>query len=133
MTSNTQQFIMKLLRLFLIGILLTGCGSEQQEGITLQDLPIYPDATEGESMQANMFGTVGGGLTQYSTSDDYDEVLAFYKESLSTHSPELMNHSSELGRQAVLSIAKNNGMVSVAIQEFTEENQVAITFMEVGN
>lgn len=83
-------------------------------------------------MQANMLGMVGGGLAQYSTSDDYEEVVAFYIDSLVNHHQELMNHTSELGRQTVLSIAKENGMVSVAIQEFTEEGQVAITFMEVG-
>jgi hypothetical protein len=119
--------------LLLLTFILYACGSPQQTGPTLQDIPIYPNASEGESMQAGMLGMMGGSLAQYSTTDSYDEVLAFYNESLASHNPEVMSHSSELGRQAALSIRKENGMVTVSVQEFTKDNTVAITFMEVSN
>jgi hypothetical protein len=122
-----------LLILILLPLVISGCGKEQNTGPTLQDIPLYPNASSGESMQANMLGMMGGSLAQYSTTDSYDEVMAFYTESLAPHDPELMSHSSELGRQAALSISKDNGIVTVSVQEFTEENTVAITFMEVNH
>lgn len=119
--------------LLLLTFILYACGSPQQAGPALQDLPIYPNASKGESMQASMLGMMGGSLAQYSTTDSFDEVLSFYNESLASHNPEVMSHSTELGRQAALSIRKENGMVTVSIQEFTEEGTVAITLMEVSN
>ncbi|MBT8365464.1 MAG: hypothetical protein KJP23_12230 [Deltaproteobacteria bacterium] len=43
-----------------------------------------------------------------------------------------MNHESELGRQTAISIPQKKGMITAAIQEFTEEGKVNITFMAVG-
>lgn len=126
--TGIQNFI-----LIIITIVLFGCGSPQQNGLTLQDVPVYPNATEGETMQANMLGMMGAGLAQYSTTDAYDEVMAFYSKALEKHKPDVMNHSSELGRQSAYSIKKDNGLVTVSVQEFREENSVSITFMEVSN
>jgi hypothetical protein len=44
-----------------------------------------------------------------------------------------MDHESELGRQTAISIPQKKGMITVAIQEFTEEGTVNITFMAVGS
>jgi len=117
----------------LLSILLSGCGKEQNQGPALQDIPLYPNATIGETMQASMLGMMGGSLAQYSTTDSYDEVMTFYNDSLTPYDPEVMPHSSELGRQAALSIKRGNGLVTISVQEFTEENTVAITFMEVAH
>jgi hypothetical protein len=44
-----------------------------------------------------------------------------------------MNHESELGRQTAISIPQKKGVITVAIQEFTEDGTVNITFMAVGS
>ena len=114
-------------------ILLAGCGSSGDDGPTLQDLPLYPNAVEGESMeQSSPGGFVGGKMTQFMTTDTFDEVLDFYKNELDHHNPEYLSHTSELGRQTAISISQKTGMISVSIQEFTEEGTVNITFMAVG-
>ncbi len=80
-----------------------------------------------------MMGFMSGSLRQYSTSDSFDEVVSFYEDALSLYPYEVMSNQSELGRQTAISIPRENGVVTVAIQEFTEENSVSITFMEVGS
>ena len=44
-----------------------------------------------------------------------------------------MEHESELGRQTAISIPQKKGIITVAIQEFTEEGTVNISFMAVGS
>ena len=73
----------------------------------------------------------GGELVQYTTTDGFDEVVKFYTDALGKHKPDVMSHRSELGRQTAFSIPKKKGMISVAVQEFTEEGAVNITFMAV--
>jgi hypothetical protein len=110
------------------------CGGSEGNGPSLQDIPRYPGATEGESLaQSSPGGFVRGNLAQFTTTDSFDQVLEFYTEALREYDPELMSHRSELGRQAALSIPRGNGVVSVAIQEFTEEGTVNITLMSVGS
>ena len=110
----------------------TGCGSSGG-GPSLEDLPLYPYATEGESMeQSGSGGFMAGKLAQFTTTDSFDEVIDFYSDALNMYNPQFMDHTSELGRQTAISILKKNGMISVAIQEFTEEEIVNITFMAVG-
>jgi hypothetical protein len=110
----------------------TGCGSSGG-GLSLEDLPLYPYATEGESMeQSGPGGFMGGQLAQFTTTDPFDEVLDFYTDALNMYDPQLISHTSDLGRQTAISIPKKNGMISVSIQEFTEEEKVNITFMVVG-
>jgi hypothetical protein len=112
----------------------TGCGSSSDDGTSLQILPRYPNATEGESMaQSSLGGIVRGNLAQFTTTDSFDEVLEFYTDALRAYDPESMSHTSELGRQTAISISQKNGMISVVIQEFTEEGEVNITFMAVGS
>jgi hypothetical protein len=110
----------------------TGCGSSGG-GLSLEDLPLYPYATEGESMeQSGPGGFMGGKIAQFTTTDLFDEVLDFYTDALNMYNPQLISHTSDLGRQTAISIPKKNGMISVSIQEFTEEEIVNITFMAVG-
>ncbi len=111
----------------------TGCGSSGGEGPSLQDIPRYPNATAGESMaHSSPGGFMSGSLEQYTTTDSFDDVLEFYQEALGEHDPEYMSHTSELGRQTAISIRREGGMTTVAIQEFTAEGTVNITFMAVG-
>ena len=106
-----------------------GCGSDS--GPRMEDLPLYPDATEGESMQGSA-GFVGGSLLQYTTSDTFDEVVDFYSDELAQYNPKSMSQESELGRQTALTIPKKKGMITIVIQEFTAEGTVNITYMAVG-
>ncbi|MFC1488517.1 hypothetical protein ACFL6B_01580 [Thermodesulfobacteriota bacterium] len=110
-----------------------GCGNSNSKGLSMQDVPRYPNATEVESMeQSSLGGLVGGKLAQFTTTDSFDEVLDFYADALNKYNPEHMSHTSELGRQTAISIPQKNGMISIAIQEFTEEEKVNITLMAVG-
>ena len=112
---------------------LTGCGSSGGDGLSLKDLPQYPNAIEGESMeQSSPGGFVSGKLAQFTTTDTFDEVLVFYENELNHHNPEFLSHTSDLGRQTAISIPQKTGMISVSIQEFTAEGTVNITFMAVG-
>ncbi|MES0362971.1 MAG: hypothetical protein ABUK14_03375 [Desulfobacteria bacterium] len=111
-----------------------GCGNSSDHGPSLQDIPRYPYATEGESMAASSpGGLVGGQLAQFTTTDSFDKVVDFYTDALNRYDPEFMSHTSELGRQTAISIPQKNGMISVAIQEFTKEGKVNITLMALGS
>lgn len=117
---------------FLISI-FAGCGSSGDEGLSLHDIPLYPNSTDGATMeQSSPGGFVGGKLAQYTTFDTFDEVVDFYTGALNGYDLKSISHTSELGRQTAISIPKKKGMITVAIQEFTEEEKVNITFMEVG-
>ena len=70
---------------------------------------------------------------QFTTTDPFDEVVDFYSDALNTYDPEFLSHTTDLGRQTAISIPQKNGMISVAIQEFTAEGTVNITFMAVGS
>jgi hypothetical protein len=117
----------------LIG-LATGCGSGSDIKSALQEIPLYPNAIEGESTEQSLpGGFLGGSVTQFTTTDAFDEVLEFYTDALYQYDTEFMEHESELGRQTAISIPQKKGMITVAIQEFTEEGTVNITFMAVGS
>ena len=110
------------------------CGGSGDEGLSLHEIPLYPNSTDGASMEGSSpFGLVGGKLSQYSTFDSFDEVLSFYTDALNGYNPQTMSNTSELGRQTAFSIPKKKGVITVAIQEFTEEGKVNITFMAVGS
>ena len=112
---------------------MTGGGCSDSQGLSLQEIPRYPNAIQGESMEHSAAGgIVGGKMAQFTTEDTFDEVLAFYTDALGKYEPKYLSHTAELGRQTAISIAKKKGMISVAIQEFTEEGTVNITFMAVG-
>jgi hypothetical protein len=133
MTKRRFGIITLMIAFALLIILPTGCGRSANVP-SLEDIPLYPNATEGESMeQSSPGGLSGGKMQQYTTTDSFDDVVAFYTDALSAQNPEVMSHTSELGRQTAMSIKQDNGMITVAIQEFTEEGTVNITFMTVGS
>jgi hypothetical protein len=120
--------------LILLMSILTGCGRSSGDGPSLQDIPLYPNATKSESMaQSSPGGIVSGSLVQFTTTDPFEEVVDFYTDVLNKYNSEFISHKSDLGRQTAISIPKKNGMISVAIQEFTAEENVNITFMAVGS
>lgn len=108
-----------------------GCSSDIDTA--LEEIPLYPGATAGESMKQSIpGGFMGGALKQYSTSDPFENVVDFYTDALSRYNTEFINHESELGRQTAISIKLEKRVTTVAIQEFNEEGMVNITFMAVG-
>ena len=119
---------------FLFVFFAACCGCSNSDGPLLEDIPIYPDATEVESMEHRSFGgVVDGSLIQFTTTDEYDKVVDFYTDALKTYKPEVISHKSALGRQTAFAIQRKNSGLSVAIQEFTNEGKVNISFMHVGS
>lgn len=115
-----------------LSIFIFGCGEPESTGPTMDDIPLYPNVEVGQSMEQSVpGGFMGGGLRQYSTPDSYDDVIAFYTDTLNQYDTEVINHTSELGQQTAISIRQPDGMITVAIQEFVEEQIVNITYMEV--
>ena len=132
-TRINATLAMVIVLALLIGI-ASGCGSSAGNGSALQDIPPYPNAIEGESMDQSVAGDiVGGSMQQYTTTDPFEEVVDFYTDALNEYDTEILSHESDLGRQTAISIPQKRGMISVAIQEFTEEETVNITFMAAGS
>ncbi len=132
-TVSHAMFATAIVMALLIGA-VSGCGSSAEDGSALQTIPQYPNATKGESMEQSIAGGfIGGSMQQYTTTDTFDEVVDFYAEALIGHDTEILSNESQLGRQTAISIPQKRGMVSIAIQEFTEEETVNITFMAVGD
>ena len=114
--------------------IFTGCGSSDGDGLSFQDIPRYPNATTGESMEQSSFGgIVEGNLAQFTTTDSYDYVIVRAWGRHINYDTELISLKSELGRQTVISMPQENRMTSVAIQEFSEQGKVNITLMEAGS
>jgi hypothetical protein len=133
MSARIRKTLATVFGLTLLLGLSAGCGGSDGNGLSLRDIPPYPNASEGESMeQTSPGGLVGGGVSQFTTTDSFDQVLGFYTDALSSYQPESLSHTSELGRQAALTVTRENGLISVVIQEFTEEGKVNITFMSLG-
>ncbi len=114
-------------------LMLSACGGTSGPELTLSDIPIFPDAKEAASMLPTDMAGMKGNLKQYSSSASYDDVVNFYINALQTYQTHVVGHTSELGRQAAISIRKAKGGLSVAIQELAAENTVHITLMEVTN
>jgi hypothetical protein len=133
MTTRRYGMITMILSFALLTSIPTGCGSPVEDGPSMQDIPLYPKANEGESMEGSSpGGFLGGNLEQFTTTDPYEDVVDFYTDALTQYSPEFVSNASDLGRQTAISIPQKNGMISIAIQEFVEEGTVNITFMAVG-
>jgi len=117
----------------LVALLVVGCGGSSPGKEAFQNLPHYPGAVATESLeQSTMLGVLSGELVQMTTSDGFDEVVDFYTTALARQDVEVLNHSSDLGRQTAISIREDTSVVSVAIQEFASEGEVNITLMRVG-
>ena len=133
MDARIQATLAKVVVFALLIVIAIGCGGSSSIESALKDIPRYPGATEGESMQQSLpGGFLGGALEQFTTTDPFEEVVDFYTDALYQYDTEFMNHESELGRQTAISIPQKKGMITVAIQEFTEEETVNFTFMAVG-
>ena len=133
MNKRLRKTIARII-MFSLLICITSCGSSDSDKPSLQDIPRYPNSTEGESMEQSLpGGLMGGKLVQFTTNDPFDEVVNFYTDALKAYEPNFLSHKSDLGRQTTISIPQKNGMISIAIQEFTEENAVNITLMAVGS
>jgi len=134
MNTRIHATLSMVIVLALLTGIATGCGSSADNGSALQDIPYYPNATEGESMdQSTAGGIIGGSMQQFTTNDPFEEVVDFYTNALIEYDTQILSHESDLGRQTAISIPQKRGMISVAIQEFTEEETVNITFMAVGS
>ena len=132
MIPRTQVTIPLLIVLALLISLSAGCSTNDRDsvdyGLTLKDLPIYPDALEGLSLkEVHPEGQVGNRLTEYSTPDAFDDVVVFYTDSLGQYNPEIVTDESDQGRQYGLFIRQKSGMISAAIQEVTDKGMVNIT------
>jgi len=117
--------------LFLAGIILS-CGSSKTE-LSFQDIPHYPASTPEQHMEGSGYaGVMGGDLRQLSTTDPFKTVVAFYTDELDQYNPEIMSHTSELGRQTAITISRGTKILTVAIQEHDKEGRVVITHMALG-
>jgi hypothetical protein len=133
MNTRMRTIIANVVVFALLASIGTICGCSSGIETALQDIPRYPGATEGESMANSLpGGFLGGASEQFTTTDPFEEVVDFYTDALIQYDTEFMNHESELGRQTAISIPQKKGVITVAIQEFTDEGTVNITFMAVG-
>jgi hypothetical protein len=114
-------------------IFFSGCGQSENSDMDINKIPVYFNAESSQSLQQQLPGGIlGGSLKQYSSNDSYTDIVQFYQEALNSYDTQNMSHTSELGRQTVFSINNQTGIITVAIQEFTEEDTVNITIMEAG-
>ena len=114
--SNKMNGTLAAMMVLLIGI-LSGCGLFGGDGPSLEGIPIYPNAMEGESMEQSVpGGFIGGKMTQYTTTDTFDEVMDYYAEALGDYEAQVMSHTSELGRQVAISIPQDNGIITVSVR-----------------
>lgn len=133
MRNGNRRPLGRIAGLMLIILLLSGCGKSDEGGPDLEDLPLYPGATRVESLEQSVpGGLMGGKLEQFTTTDSYDDVLQFYREALNGFNPETSSFESELGQQTAISLPRERGILTVAIQAFADEGVVGITFMSVG-
>ena len=63
------------------------------------------------------------------TDDSYDTVLAYYRNILDAHNPEISSYTIENSRQTAIKISKS---VTVTIQELKKERKTGIAFMMLG-
>ena len=125
----TRHFVQ--IYLLLMIAFISSCSDSNTPAI--KDIAIYPGAIEMESMQQHLpGGLMGGQIIQYTSDDSFEEILDFYQQGLEKHQPESIEQNSESGHQVALSIQRNQSILTVVIQEFQSEQQVTITFMEVG-
>lgn len=112
---------------------ISSCGNSQEGKGSLDDIPLYPNATHDQTLEGSgPAKIVGGKVARYYTNDAFEDVVNFYTGTLSGYSPQIISHKSELGRQTAITMNKEEGIISVVVQELTEENKVSISLMAVG-
>ena len=116
----------------LIFILLCGAGgcNNRDTALSFQGIPHYPASVPEQGLDGAVpSGVIKGELVQLSTTDPFDTVVEFYTGELSRYNPEVLSHSSGLGRQTAITIQQDSKVFAITIQEFGKENRVAITHM----
>ncbi len=107
-----------------------GCVKSGVDERLVEDIPRYPNAEETESMgQSVLGGMMSANLLQYTTEDSFDEVMEFYSEALTEFDTKISTYSTDQGRQTAIEIARKRGELTIAVQEFPQENKVNITLM----
>ena len=104
-----------------ISIILTGCSQVQ--------VPEYPGAIEDQNQEMKYFGISFGKVRSMVTDDSYDTVLAYYRDKLDVHNPEITSYTLEDGRQTAIKISKSE---TIAIQELKKERKTGIAYMTLG-
>ena len=112
-----KQSIIAVMTFCLLACFLAGCGNSKKE-LSFQDIPNYPASTPEQHMEGpGIAGMPGGELIQLSTTDPFDTVVEFYSDELGQYQPEILSHTSGLGRQTALTIQQENKVITVTIQE----------------
>ncbi len=125
--SKTFVIVYPLTILFIAGF---GCSGKN---LSIDDIPRYPNAVEGEFFeQSAPGGFLSGNSVQFNTEDSYDEVVTFYSDAMREYRPQILDQPSELGRQKAFTITQRKGVLTVVVQEFKRDGEVNITFMSVG-
>lgn len=115
--------------IFILLCCAVGCNN-QEAALSFQSIPHYPASVPEHSMDgAAPAGVIQGELIQLSTTDPFDTVVEFYTGELSRYNPEVLSHSSGLGRQTAITIQRDNKVFAITIQEFGQGERVAITHM----
>ncbi|KPK31792.1 MAG: hypothetical protein AMK70_11755 [Nitrospira bacterium SG8_35_1] len=76
--------------LIVISIFLASCSQVE--------IPEYPGAIEDQEHEMKYFGISLGNVRRVMTDDSYDTVVAFYRNILDVHNPEVAAYTLEDGR-----------------------------------
>ena len=127
-----KQTIVAVMSIYFLVCCIGGCGNTKKE-LSFQDIPNYPASTPEQNMEGpGIAGMPGGELIQLSTADPFDTVVEFYSDELRRYKPEILSHTSGLGRQTAMTIQQANKVITVTIQDHGDEDRVVITHMGVG-
>ena len=127
-----KQSIVAVMIMCFLACFLGSCGNTKKE-LSFQDIPNYPASTPEQHMEGpGIAGMPGGELIQLSTTDPFDTVVEFYSDELRRYQPEILSHTSGLGRQTAMTIQQAHKVLTVTIQEYGDEDRVVITHMGVG-
>lgn len=108
--------------IFILIILL----SFMSVGCSEVKIPEYPGAVEDQEHKAEFAGMTFGKVRRVLTDDPYNEVVAYYMDTLEPHAPKVTSYTLDDGRQTVFNIKKD---ITVVIQEFKNERKTAIVYM----
>ncbi len=109
-------------------LMLVGCSDA---GLSLAEIPRYPNAVPGESLSQDM-GFMTGEIVQLTTADSFEQVLEFYLDALAEYQTETISPAMKDGRQTAINLVRRTGATTVVIQEYDGEDTVYITLMRVG-
>lgn len=104
-----------------ISIILSGCSQVQ--------VPEYPGAIEDQNQEVKYFGINFGNVRSMVTDDSYDTVLAYYRDKLNVHNPEIHSYTLEDSRHTAIKISKS---LTITIQELKKERKTGIAYLTLG-